>query len=258
MEQQAESRNAGDAQAEDSSLPAGGVAGKRGASGSVSRSGKDTQRSGAAAKGVSSSISSKKPSFQADQPAGNQTRTVAGSTPAKETSGPESPASSRKETSSAVPKETSVSVPKEASAPVLEETHRPAEPTAKPSEETPAAETPAPAPPEPAEVPEEPAPRGPYDYAFDIGAIQADGIAVGQSMGYAWDASLTPANASWWNPVTASETHQGAALKQSLESYIRFHTAENLAPYGMEAVTAFHIYCEPRGNGVYSIYFLFV
>ncbi|MCI8515117.1 MAG: hypothetical protein HFI93_10920 [Lachnospiraceae bacterium] len=225
--QQAEGLKTGDAQAEEPPLSAEGVAGKEEVS--VSRSGKGTQRPGTAAK---------------------ETLAGAGTTPVKEVSGTESPAP--------VPKEESASAPEETPAPASEEMPRSTESAVKPPKETPAAETPAPAPSEPAEVPEETVLKGPYDYVFDIDAIQADGIAAGRSMGYAWDASLTPDNASWWNPVTASESHQGAALKQSLESYIRFHTAGNLASYGMEAVTAFHIYCEPRGNGVYSIYFLFV
>lgn len=76
-------------------------------------------------------------------------------------------------------------------------------------------------------------------------------------MGLRLDSSLTPDNAAWWNPVTAFQSYQGEALKQSLVSYITFHTAANLGPYGMDEITAFNIYCEARGNGEYSIYFLF-
>ena len=46
-------------------------------------------------------------------------------------------------------------------------------------------------------------------------------------------------------------------IKQSLESYITFHTAANLGSYGMDEITDFNIYCEARGNGEYLIYFLF-
>ena len=118
-------------------------------------------------------------------------------------------------------------------------------------------ETPPPAPPQPTASPEETKPKTAYDYAFDIEAIKADCIGIGQSMGLSLDSSLTPDNAAWWNPVTASQSCQGEALKQSLESYITFHTAANLGSYGMDEITDFNIYCEARGNGEYLIYFLF-
>ena len=121
----------------------------------------------------------------------------------------------------------------------------------------PIAETPSPAPPQPTAAPEEAKPKTAYDYEFDIEAIKADCIGIGQSMGLNLDSSLTPDNAAWWNPVTASQSCQGEALKQSLESYITFHTAANLGSYGMDEITDFNIYCEARGNGEYLIYFLF-
>lgn len=96
-----------------------------------------------------------------------------------------------------------------------------------------------------------------YDFEFDMEAIKADCIGVGQSMGLCLDTSLTPSNASWWNPVTASRSNQGEALKQSLESYIKFHTAENLSAYGIDEISDFNIYCEAKGNGEYLVYFLF-
>lgn len=112
-------------------------------------------------------------------------------------------------------------------------------------------------PPQPTAAPEETKPKTAYDYEFDIEAIKADCIGIGQSMGLSLDSSLTPDNAAWWNPVTASQSCQGEALKQSLESYITFHTAANLGSYGMDEITDFNIYCEARGNGEYLIYFLF-
>lgn len=121
----------------------------------------------------------------------------------------------------------------------------------------PTTETPPPAPPQPTAAPEEAKPKTAYDYEFDIAAIKADCIGIGQSMGLSLDSSLTPDNAAWWNPVTASQSCQGEALKQSLESYITFHTAANLGSYGMDEITDFNIYCEARGNGEYLIYFLF-
>lgn len=110
---------------------------------------------------------------------------------------------------------------------------------------------------EPETPPQEEQPKTAYDFEFDIEAIKADCIGIGQGMGLTLDASLTPDNASWWNPVTASQSNQGETLKQNLAGYIRFHTADNLSAYGMDDITHFNIYCEARGNGVYSIYFLF-
>ena len=96
----------------------------------------------------------------------------------------------------------------------------------------------------------------PY-FEFDMEAIKADCIDIGKGMGLHLDTSLTPSNATWWNPVTASQSNQGTKLKQDLESYIKFHTVENLGSYGIDEVTDFNIYYEARGNGVYSVYFLF-
>ena len=109
----------------------------------------------------------------------------------------------------------------------------------------------------PQTVPEDTEPKTAYDYEFDIEAVKADCIGIGLDMGLALDSSLTPSNSTWWKPVTASQNNQGEALKQSLERYITFHTVENLGAYGIDEITAFNIYCEARGNGSYSIYFLF-
>ena len=127
----------------------------------------------------------------------------------------------------------------------------------QPQEAQPQAETPPPTQPQPTAAPEETKPKTAYDFEFDIEAIKADCIGIGQSMGLSLDSSLTPDNAAWWNPVTASQSNQGEALKQSLVSYITFHTAANLGAYGMDEITSFNICCEARGNGEYSIYFLF-
>ena len=91
----------------------------------------------------------------------------------------------------------------------------------------------------------------------DIETVKDDCIGIGLDMGLALDSSLTPSNSTWWKPVTASQNNQGEVLKQSLERYITFHTVENLGAYGIDEITAFNIYCEARGNGSYSIYFLF-
>lgn len=154
------------------------------------------------------------------------------------------------------------SVSSESKEPAAETTPAPTEqPQAAQQEpqetQQPTTETPPPAPPQPTAAPEEAKPKTAYDYEFDIAAIKADCIGIGQSMGLSLDNSLTPDNAAWWNPVTASQSNQGTALKQSLESYITFHTAANLGSYGMDEITDFNIYCEARGNGEYLIYFLF-
>lgn len=157
--------------------------------------------------------------------------------------------------------EPAASVSSESNQPAAEATPAPTEQpqTAQqePQATQPTTETPPPAPPQPTAAPEETKPKTAYDYEFDIAAIKADCIGIGQSMGLNLDSSLTPDNAAWWNPVTASQSCQGEALKQSLESYITFHTAANLGSYGMDEITDFNIYCEARGNGEYLIYFLF-
>ncbi len=97
--------------------------------------------------------------------------------------------------------------PVESEAP--EETESP-ESTAAPETQQPPTETPPPAPPQPTAAPEEAKPKTAYDYAFDIEAIKADCIGIGQSMGLSLDSSLTPDNAAWWNPVTASQSNHRA------------------------------------------------
>lgn len=162
-------------------------------------------------------------------------------------------------TESEVPEEMespeSTEVPETAvSQPTAQETQKAPEPAA----EAPAKESqPSTEPLQPTASPEETKPKTAYDFEFDIEAIKADCIGIGQGMGLTLDSSLTPDNAAWWNPVTASQSNQGEALKQSLVSYITFHTAENLGAYGMDEITSFNICCEARGNGEYLIYFLF-
>ncbi len=108
----------------------------------------------------------------------------------------------------------------------------------------------------PIEPSTEPQPKSAYDYPFDISVIRSDCIAIGKSMGYKLNASLTSQNATWWNPVTASENNQGVTLRTSLEQYIRFHTVSNLSAYGLDELTEFNICCE-EGGGAYIIYFVF-
>ena len=186
----------------------------------------------------------------------------------EETENPESTAAPETAASQPIAEEApkapkpAASVSSESKEPAAETTPAPTEqPQAAQQEpqetQQPPTETPPPAPPQPTAAPEEAKPKTAYDYEFDIAAIKADCIGIGQSMGLSLDSSLTPDNAAWWNPVTASQSCQGEALKQSLESYITFHTAANLGSYGMDEITDFNIYCEARGNGEYLIYFLF-
>ena len=106
------------------------------------------------------------------------------------------------------------------------------------------------------EPPTEPQSKSAYDYPFDINVIRSDCIAIGESMGYTLNTSLTPQNATWWNPVVASESNQGDTLRTFLEQYTQFHTISNLGAYGLDEITEFNICCEANGNG-YTIYFVF-
>ena len=148
--------------------------------------------------------------------------------------------------------------PKETEQPKPAEPPAPTEPapTDQPAPSEPPAPTEPPAPVE-TEPPVETPPKTAYDYEFDINAIRADCIAIGQGMGYTLNTSLTPQNATWWNPVTSSESNQGSSLKSALEQYIRFHTVENLSAYGLDEITEFNICCESIGGGSYVIYFVF-
>ena len=148
--------------------------------------------------------------------------------------------------------------PKETEQPKPAEPPAPTEPapTDQPAPSEPPAPTEPPAPVE-TEPPVETPPKAAYDYEFDINAIRADCIAIGQGMGYTLNTSLTPQNATWWNPVTASESNQGGALRSALEQYIRFHTVANLSAYGMDEIAEFNICCESRGGGSYAIFFVF-
>lgn len=215
-------------------------------------------RAEAATKGTDSILSSE--SKETDAPVESEAP--------EETESPESTAAPETAASQPIAEEApkapkpAASVSSESKEPAAETTPAPTEqPQAAQQEpqetQQPPTETPPPAPPQPTAAPEEIKPKTAYDYEFDIAAIKADCIGIGQSMGLSLDSSLTPNNAAWWNPVTASQSNQGTALKQSLESYITFHTAANLGSYGMDEITDFNIYCEARGNGEYLIYFLF-
>ena len=187
--------------------------------------------------------------------------------PTRESEPPKQTEPSKQAESAETPRSSDQSQPTESEKPV-ESQPEPAKPTEPPKETEqpkpaePPAPTESPAPVEPpapveTEPPAETQPKTAYDYEFDINAIRADCIAIGQSMGYTLNTSLTPQNATWWNPVTASESNQGSSLRSALEQYIRFHTVANLSVYGMDEITEFNICCESRGGGSYAIYFVF-
>lgn len=184
-----------------------------------------------------------------------QTRETAEPVQPRESEAPKQTESPRQSEPTEAPKQESPSQPAESEQPA-ETQPEPTKP-AEPPEET---EQPKPIePPAPVETepPAETQPKTAYDYEFDINAIRADCIAIGQSMGYTLNTSLTPQNATWWNPVTASESNQGSSLKSALEQYIRFHTVANLSAYGMDEIAEFNICCESRGGGSYAIFFVF-
>lgn len=164
----------------------------------------------------------------------------------------------RQPTESEKPVETQPEPAKPTEPPKETEQPKPAEPapTDQPAPSEPPAPTEPPAPVE-TEPPVETPPKTAYDYEFDINAIRSDCIAIGQGMGYTLNTSLSPQNATWWNPITASESNQGSGLRSRLEQYIRFHTVENLSAYGLDEITEFNICCESIGGGSYVIYFVF-
>ncbi len=139
----------------------------------------------------------------------------------EETESPESTAAPETEASQPIAEEApkapkpAASVSSESKEPAAETTPAPTgQPQAAQQEpqetQQPPTETPPPAPPQPTAAPEEAKPKTAYDYEFDIAAIKADCIGIGQSMGLSLDSSLTPDNAAWWNPVTASQSNHRA------------------------------------------------
>lgn len=128
---------------------------------------------------------------------------------------------------------------------------------------TPETEAPPPAPPVQTETTESappqktpPQPKSIYDYEFDIDAICAELIAVGEGMGLTHSGDLTPENASWATPVTASADFQGENLKRRLKDYVQ-SMPELITAYGGNPIQYFTIYAEPLGGGSYRIYFLY-
>lgn len=100
-----------------------------------------------------------------------------------------------------------------------------------------------------------------YDYEFDIEAIRKDLISLGCNMGLTHittddGTAITPDNASWATPVTASESFQGERLKKKLTDYVQ-SMPDIITAYGGASIEYFTIYIEPLGSGSYRIYFLY-
>ncbi len=128
---------------------------------------------------------------------------------------------------------------------------------------TPETETPPPAPPVQTETTESappqetpPQPKSIYDFEFDIEAIRAELIAVGEGMGLTHSGDLTPDTASWSTPVTASPDFQGANLERRLKDYVQSMPGL-ITAYGGNQIEYFTIYAEPLGGGSYRFYFLY-
>lgn len=154
------------------------------------------------------------------------------------------------------------------------QTNLPKENEAKPAEppkeneskpaDPPKTDEPKPAEPPKAEelAPAEPEqPKSAYDYAFDMEAIRSDLIALGEGMGLTHmtadgGRTITPDNASWATPVTASEAFQGERLQRKLKDYV-LSMPGLIGAYGGGPIEYFTIYIEPLGDGSYRIYFLY-
>ena len=150
----------------------------------------------------------------------------------------------------AAPKaETEKPKPEAPKPPVSEETKEPKKPVQ--SDKEPPAEQPT----------EEVKPKTAYDYEFDIEAIRSDLISLGCSMGLTHittddGMAITPDNASWATPVTASECFQGERLKRKLTDYVQ-SMPDIITAYGGAPIEYFTIYIDPLGSGSYRIYFLY-
>ncbi len=103
-------------------------------------------------------------------------------------------------------------------------------------------------------------PKSIYDYEFDVEAIKAELIAIGESKGLEHvttdnGVACTPDNSSWAMPVTASQSFQGEPLKRALQDYVA-SMPEVIKMSGGE-INSFTIYVESLGNGSYTFYFLY-
>lgn len=130
-------------------------------------------------------------------------------------------------------------------------------PDAKPSDQPQPIEESKPAPAEsvpPQETP--PQPKSIYDFEFDIDAIRAELIAVGEGMGLTHSSDLTPDTASWSTPVMASPDFQGVSLERRLKDYVQSMPGL-ITAYGGNQIEYFTIYAEPLGGESYRFYFLY-
>ena len=169
--------------------------------------------------------------------------------------------------STAEVRDTESSKPKEPEQTAVQTSAPQDEPSQKTESETPTVtpetETPPPAPPVQTETTEStppqetpPQPKSIYDYEFDIDAIRAELIAVGEGMGLTHSGDLTPDTASWSTPVTASPDFQGANLERRLKDYVQSMPGL-ITAYGGNQIEYFTIYAEPLGGGSYRFYFLY-
>lgn len=169
--------------------------------------------------------------------------------------------------STAESKSTESSKPKEPEQTAIQPSAPQDEPSQKTESETPIVtpetEAPPPAPPKQTETAESvppqetpPQPKSIYDYEFDIDAIRAELIAVGEGMGLTHSGDLTPDTASWSTPVTASADFQGENLKRRLKDYVQSMPGL-ITAYGGNPIQYFTIYVEPLGGGSYRFYFLY-
>ena len=113
---------------------------------------------------------------------------------------------------------------------------------------------------EPEPVPAE-APQSIYNYEFDVEAIRAELISLGESMGLTHITSddgiaCTPDTCSWASPITASQSLQGDNLKRALQSYVS-SMPSIITSYGGSAISCFTIYVQDNGGGSYTFYFLY-
>lgn len=121
-------------------------------------------------------------------------------------------------------------------------------------------EPPMPAPEPATQATQPPAPKSIYDYEFDVEAIRAELIAIGQSRGLTHiitddGNACTPDNSSWAMPVTASQNFQGDLLKRALHDYVS--SMPDVIQMTGGNIHYFTIYVEPAGNGCYTFYFLY-
>ena len=180
-----------------------------------------------------------------EQPAPAEPKTPSASSTGTETKSNPPASTPNSTTSAAEPEQPTVPQPSSEPAP----SKQPETPPASEPEET-----------EEPSQPEQPQqPKSDYEYPFNIDQIRMDCIAIAQGYGLTLDTSLNKGNSSWANPVTASQNTQNDLLKRQLQESIMYYADDEyresmgLSPLNL---TIFNIYCEPAGNGAYTIYFL--